>query len=95
MYDDDSGVVGAIEKSVLYAYRVLLPLCVAILPVVSAASAVLLLPGAVRHRVPDGKICCWFIESDPSVFFSFKRDLLLMYPWEYCRFSGLDLLHPR
>ena len=35
------------------------------------ATAVLLPPGAVRHRVPDGNICCWFIESDPSVFFLF------------------------
>ena len=26
----------------------------------------LLLPAAVRHRVPDAEISCWFIESDPS-----------------------------
>ena len=32
-----------------------------------AAAAVLLFPAAVRHRVPDGQICCWFIESDHSV----------------------------
>ena len=34
-----------------------------------AAAAVLLLAAAVRYRVPDGKNCCWFIESDPSAFF--------------------------
>ena len=29
---------------------------------------------AFRHRAPDGQICCWSIESDPSVCFSsFKR----------------------
>ena len=38
---------------------------------VVAAATDLLLPAAVRHCVPDGKICCWFIESDPSVFFLF------------------------
>ena len=31
----------------------------------------LLLPAAVRHRVPDDQICCWFIEYDPSVLFLF------------------------
>ena len=29
----------------------------------------LLLPAVVRHRVPDGQICCWFIESDLRPFF--------------------------
>ena len=34
-------------------------LCVAILLLtVVAAAAVLLLPAAVRHRVPDGYVCC-------------------------------------
>ena len=28
----------------------------------------LLLAAAVRHRVTDGQICCWFIESDSSGF---------------------------
>ena len=32
---------------------------------------ILLFPGAVRHRVPDRPICCWSIESDPSVFVLF------------------------
>ena len=50
-------------------------LCVAILLLtVVAAAAVLLLPAAVRHRVPDGQICCWFIESDASVFFLFIQE---------------------
>ena len=44
----------------IYAYRVLLPL-------------LLLLLAAVRHRVPDGKIVCWFIESGSSVFFLFTQ----------------------
>ena len=30
-----------------------------------------LLAAAVRHRVPDGRTGCWFIESDSSVFFLF------------------------
>ena len=38
-------------------------LCVAILLLLLQ---LLLLAAAVRHRVPDGKICCWFIESDSS-----------------------------
>ena len=43
---------------------------------VFAEAAVLLLLAAavaVRHRVPDGQIWCWFIESDPSVFFLFTQ----------------------
>ena len=38
---------------------------------VIAAATVLLLPDTLRHRVPDRQICCWFIESDPSVVFLF------------------------
>ena len=54
----------------LYAYRVLLPLplllCVAILLFVLQ----LLLPAAVRHRVPDGKNWfCWFSGPDFQSFF--------------------------
>ena len=37
----------------------------------------LLLLAAVRHRVPDGQIWCWFIESDPSVFFLFIQTRLI------------------
>ena len=38
---------------------------------VGDAAALLLLPATgVRHRVPDGQICCWFTESDPSIFSS-------------------------
>ena len=57
----------------------------------AAVAAVAAVAAAVRHRVPDGQICCWFIESDPSVFFSFKRDLFLMHPLAIlCRIYGLD-----
>ena len=66
-------------------YRVLLlPLLLLLLccyTAVVAAVAVLLLPAAVRHRGPDGQICFWFIESDPSVFFLFNQTkFILMYP---------------
>ena len=48
--------------------------CTAVVP----AAAVLLLPAAVRHRVlPDDKFCCWFVESDPSVFFLFIQTRFL------------------
>ena len=60
---------------------------------VVAATAVLLLP-VVRNRVPDAQICCWFIESDPSVFFLFiQTRFILMYPLAVllCRIYGLDL----
>ena len=79
-------VVWAIEKSVVRVYRVLpllprLPLLLLCTAVIGAA--VLLLPAAVRHRVPDGQIYCGFIESDPGVLFllfqsSFKRDLYMI-----------------
>ena len=36
-----------------------------------AAAAGLPFPAAVCYRVPDSKICCPFIESDPGVFFLF------------------------
>ena len=36
-----------------------------------AAAALPLVRAAVRRRVPDGHICCWFIETDLSVFFLF------------------------
>ena len=58
-----------------------------------AAAAVLLLPAAVRHHVPDGQICCCFIESDPTqCFSSFKREDFLWYPLAVLyRIYGLDL----
>ena len=37
---------------------------------VVAAAAVLLLPAAGRHRVPDGTFC-WFTEFDSSPFLLF------------------------
>ena len=102
-YDDDWGVVWAIEKSVLYAYRVLLPLLLLLLLLLLLC---LLLyccccysSSAVRHRVPDGQICCWFIESHHSVFFLFiqTRFILDGTPWQsYCvAFSASICLHPR
>ena len=62
-----------------------------------AAAAVLLLPAAVRHRVPDGQICGWSIESDPSVFFLFIQTRFLYFgPSQYCvAFTASICLHPR
>ena len=91
-----------VGRSVICIYRVLLLLLLLFCSVccytavVAAAAAVLLFPAAVRHRVPDGRICCWFIESDPSAsfLFSFKRDLFLMVVRlgsTWCRIYGLDL----
>ena len=69
------------EVSVLHVYIIIqsaapavavTALCVATYTAVVAA-AVLLLPAAVCHRVPDGQIWCWFVESDPSVFFLFNQ----------------------
>ena len=58
---------------------------------VVASAGVVLLPGTVRHRVPDGDICCWFIESDPSVFFLFiQTRFIFVYP-----LAVLSLLLPR
>ena len=62
-------------------------LCVAILLLL----LLLLLAAAVRHRVPDSKNCCWFIDSDSSVSFSsFKHDFLNIYP-----LTVLSHLRPR
>ena len=41
-------------------------LCVAVLLLLLQLQVV---AAAVRHRVSDGNHCCWFIESDSSVFF--------------------------
>ena len=62
------------------------------------AAAMLLLPAAVRHLVPDGQICCWFIEPHPSVFFLFiqTRSIFGGTPWQYCVvFTALVYLHRR
>ena len=92
--------------SVLYAYRVLLPppqlllllLCVLICCCVFAAAAVLLfLAAGVRYRVPDGQICCWFIESDPSVFFLFIQTRFIFYVplGSTVAFTASICLHPQ
>ena len=58
-------------------------MCVYVRTVVSAAAAaalcvaILLASAAVRHRVPDGKVCCWFIESDSSVLFLFIQTRII------------------
>ena len=64
-----------------YAYRVLLLLLLLCVAKLLLLLQPLLLAAAVRHRVPDDKNCCWFAESDSSVFFLvIKHDLFLMYP---------------
>ena len=63
----------------IYAYRVLLPppllllllLCVLVAMLQLLLQLQLLAP-AVRHRVPDGKFCCWLFESDSAVFRPFS-----------------------
>ena len=48
----------------MHEYKVLLPLLLLVCTGVVAAAAA----AAVRHRVPDGKNCCWFIESELVAF---------------------------
>ena len=57
----------------------------------------LLLPAAVRHRVPNVQICCWFVESDPSVFFLFiqRRFIFDRPPWQYCCVAFTALICPQ
>ena len=57
------------------------------------ASAVLLLIVVGRHRVPDGQICCWFIESDPCVCLLFIQTRFVFdgTPWQY----SVSHLRPR
>ena len=50
-------------------------LCIAIRTAVDAAAAA----AVVRPHVPNGKICCWLIESDSIQCFLFKRDRFFMY----------------
>ena len=52
---------------------------------------------AVRHRVPDGKICYWFIESDPSVFFVLIQNTIYFNaPFgSTVAFTASICLHPR
>ena len=51
---------------------------------------------AIRHRVPDDQIYCWFIESDPSVFSPHSKAIYFectRTPWQYCCVAfvyGLD-----
>ena len=45
--------------SMVYSYKVVLPLLLLLCAGVVAAAAV-----ALRRHVPDGKRCCWFTQSD-------------------------------
>ena len=72
-------------------------LCVALLLLWLLAAAAMLFPTAVRHRVPDGQIWCWFIEYDLSVFFLFIQTRFFFYPPPGSTVSPLVSigLHPR
>ena len=61
-------------------------LCVAML--LTLLQLLPLLVVAVRYRVPHGKICHWFIESDSSAYFLFIQTRLYLLP-------VLSLLRPR
>ena len=53
----------------IFIHRVVLPLLLllCVLPY-SAVTVVAAVAAAVRHRVPDGKHCCWFIGSGQVAF---------------------------
>ena len=81
-------------------YRVLLLCCsMCCYTAVVAAATVLVLPAAVRHRVPEGQVCCCFIESDPSVLFLFIHTRFIFdgTPGQCCcvAFTASICLHPR
>ena len=60
--------------TVIYTFRALLPLAAAAAAVCRCTAV------AVCHRVPGGKICCWFIESDCiQCFFLIKHVFFLTY----------------
>ena len=76
-YNDTDAVRGICiyYLACIYADRVLLLLCVAILLLMQLAAA-------VRHCVPDGKkCCCRSLNLNPVCsWFSFKHDLFSMHP---------------
>ena len=78
----------------LYSVLLLLLLCVCCYTAVIAAADV-----SVRHLVPDGKNCCWLIESDSMQYFlSLHSDpFCCCTPSQYYGIYGLDLPipHPR
>ena len=55
------------------------------------------LAAGVCHAVPDGNFCCWFIESDPSVFFLFiqTRYIFNVPLGSNVAFTASICLHPR
>ena len=77
----------------IYTYGVLLPLLLLGTGGVAEAAA------SVRHRVPDGKQCCWLIESiSIACFISLQTRyvLNLCIPWQCCRIYGRDIpIQPR
>ena len=59
----------------------------------------LLLAAAVRHGVPDGKVCFWFTESDSGVFFLFTQtrfifNVLLGSRYYHTYGLGLPIIYP-
>ena len=56
----------------------------------AAAAAVCCYAAVVRHRVQDGKIFCWLIESDSNASFIQTRFIFVCLPWQYCRIYGLN-----
>ena len=47
------------------------------------------------QAVPDGKICCWFIESDPSVSFLFIKNRFIFYGTPGSTTAVVSRLRPR
>ena len=84
----------------IYIYRVLLPL-LPLLPLLlrcvllycCCCSSSTAASCCCCNRVPDGQIWCWFIESEPSVFFLFiQTRFIFMYPLAVLRrIYGFDL----
>ena len=83
---------GSVAIPLLLLLLLLLLLCVAILPLL-----LLLLAAAVRHRVREGKICCWCIESDASVsFLLIQTNLVFIVPLgSTVAFTASICSHPR
>ena len=91
LMNDACMYIPGIYQSIQSAAAAAAALCVAIL--LSLLLQQLLLAASVRHGVLDGKICCWFNESGPSVFFSsFKHDFqCTLWHYHWCCIYGLDL----
>ena len=95
VHDDDWGVVWAREVSFICIQSAAAAAAASLVccyTAVVAGVAVLLLPAAVRHRVPDGKNVAGSLNLIP-VFFSLHSNAIyfLYTPWQYCCIYGLDL----